>query len=48
MAEGLRYTKPIRFTLPLELADRLETMPKAQRDACVREALEQRLDREAT
>lgn len=39
LPEGVRYTKPIRFTLPEALAARLEAMPKADRDALIREAL---------
>lgn len=40
LPEGTRFTKAIRFTLPEPLAKRLEVMPKAERDALVRQALE--------
>lgn len=39
LPEGQRYTKLIRFTLPCELADKLEALPKADRDKLMIEAL---------
>ena len=42
---GLRRTKAMRFTLPTDLADRLDAMTKAERDEAMRLGLE-RLGRE--
>lgn len=39
LPEGYRPTKAMRFTLPEALADRLEAMPKAERDELMRKAL---------
>ena len=39
LPSGVRFTKPIRFTLPVELADQLESLPKAERDQLMRTAL---------
>ena len=39
LPEGVRSTRAMRFTLPDALADRLEQMTKAERDAFMREAL---------
>ena len=41
LAEGERSTKPIRFRLPEELADRLETMPADERNALATRMLSQ-------
>jgi hypothetical protein len=37
---GVRYTKPIRFSLPESLAELLENLPKEERDQVIQEALE--------
>jgi hypothetical protein len=37
--EGARPTKALRFTLPEPLADKLEAMTKAERDALMAQAL---------
>lgn len=42
LPSGVSYTKPIRFTLPTELAEKLESMPKRERDQLVRDALQAR------
>lgn len=40
LAEGVRATKAMRFTLPDALADRLEAMTKTERDAWALQSLE--------
>jgi hypothetical protein len=39
LPEGIRATKAMRFTLPDELADQLETMSKMERDELMKKAL---------
>jgi hypothetical protein len=39
LPQGTRATKAMRFTLPDELADRLEAMTKAERDRLIQNAL---------
>ena len=40
LPDDYRWTKPMRFTLPVELADKLENMPKKKRDELLTKALE--------
>jgi hypothetical protein len=39
LPEGIRATKAMRFTLPDELADKLEAMNKIERDELMKKAL---------
>jgi hypothetical protein len=39
LPSGMRATKAMRFTLPDALAEKLEAMTKAERDALIKKAL---------
>jgi|GEM_PF-2295104 len=46
LPQGVRFTKPLRFTLLEPQATLLEQLPKAQRDALIAHALELAIDKD--